>query len=246
MVAGDIFISQGETMFGMIGDLKLLQDLRQLLDSMLPPVASSPTRSQTPIESWSPSKLATKPQSTPKKFTTSPRPNSSNKVFEVIAEEIGMPASELFNDSEFSELAVDSLMSLTIPSKLRGTLQIEIPQSTLEDSPTFGNLRSHLQTLNGGDDDTDSIVTDTPLSPSVETPESIEESEPVVAGGTLSIPRSTIAEQIGIEVEELLAADDLSAFGLDSLMDLSILGALRKKTGLAIPRDSISHVVGGS
>ena len=241
MVAGDMSIFQGETMVGMIGDLKFQQVPRQLLDSMLPPVASSPTRPQAPIQSLSPPKSAAKPQSIPKRSTPSPRANPSDKVFAIIAEEIGMPASELSNDSEFSELGVDSLMSLTILSKLRETLQMDIPQSTFEDCPTVGDLRSHLQKSNGGDDDTDSTTSETPLSSGVETPESIEGSEPVVAGDTTSILRSTVAEQIGIEVEELLAADDLSAFGIDSLMSLSILGALREKTGLTVPRDAISE-----
>ena len=55
-----------------------------------------------------------------------------------------MPASELSDDSEFFELWIDSLMSLTILSKLRESLQMDIPQSTFEDCPTVGYLRSCL------------------------------------------------------------------------------------------------------
>lgn len=238
MVAGDMSIFRGETMVGMIGDLKFQQVPRQLLDSMLPSAASPQPKSQA-------SSPAPQLKPDPKKRTSTPttpaplRDSASRKVFDIIAEEIGMPVGDLSDDSEFSELGVDSLLSLTILSKLRETLQMDIPQSMFQDCPTVGYLRAHLQALDGSDDDS-STIAGTPSS-GAETPEPVDDPEPVVANDTISIVRSTIAEQIGIEVEELLATDDLSSFGVDSLMSLSILGALREKTGLTIHRDVISE-----
>jgi len=52
-----------------------------------------------------------------------------------------------------------------------------------------------------------------------------------------SIIRNTIAGEMGVEVDEILAAPDLANLGMDSLMSLSILGELREKTGLTIPSD---------
>lgn len=51
------------------------------------------------------------------------------------------------------------------------------------------------------------------------------------------IIRQTISEEMGVEIAELSAADDLSALGMDSLMSLSILGMLREKAGLSLPAD---------
>ena len=233
MIAGDMSIFQGETMVRMIGDLKFQQVPRQLLDSMLPSAASPQPKAQA-------SSPAPQLKSAPKKRTSTPttpalpREDASRKVFDIITEEIGMAVGELSDDSEFSELGVDSLLSLTILSKLRETLQIDIPQSMFQDCPTVRHLRAHLQVLDGSDDDSSKIA-ETPPSSGAETP------EPVVANDTISIVRSAIAELIGIEVEELLAANDLSSFGVDSLMSLSILGALREKIGLTIRRDVISE-----
>ncbi|KAK4694497.1 hypothetical protein P7C71_g3101, partial [Lecanoromycetidae sp. Uapishka_2] len=232
MVAGDMSIFQGDTMVGMIGDLKFQQVPRPLLDSMLP----SPSAHDIPQ-----SRTEASPKPLPKKATSGPASaDASQKIIDIIADEIGTPASEWSDDSAFNELGVDSLLSLTILSKLRENLQQNIPQNLFHDFPTVGALRRHFQIANGSDDGCSS-TDETPNSTDVETPESLEDPEPAIADDTISIIRSTIAEQIGIEVEELLAANDFTEFGVDSLMSLSILGALREKTGLTIPRDAISE-----
>lgn len=238
MVAGDISIFRGGTMVGMIGDLKFQQVPRALLDSMLP----SPSAPHTPQSNLqAPSNPKSPPKPSPMKITPGPAPaDPSPKILDIIAEEIGIPAGDLSDDSDFSELGVDSLLSLTILSKLRETLQQHIPQNLFHDLSTVGDLRRHFQ-IAGNDDDDYSSIDDTPPSSNVGTPESLEDPVPTVVDDTISIIRSTVAEQIGIEVEELLAADDLTEFGVDSLMSLSILGALREKTGLTIPRDAISE-----
>ncbi|KAG7124162.1 Conidial pigment polyketide synthase PfmaE like protein [Verticillium longisporum] len=42
---------------------------------------------------------------------------------------------------------------------------------------------------------------------------------------------------MGVDVDEIIAAPDLAALGMDSLMSLSILGTLREQSGLDIPGD---------
>lgn len=51
------------------------------------------------------------------------------------------------------------------------------------------------------------------------------------------IVRQTIAEEMEVDMAELLATEDLGAIGMDSLMALSILGMLREKAGLTLPAD---------
>ena len=243
MVAGDISIFQGGTMVGMIGDLKFQQVPRAMLDSILPS-PSAPHSPQSKIHA--PSNPRSRPK--PSRIKVTPRlapADPSQRILDIVAEEIGIPASDLSDDSEFNELGVDSLLSLTILSKLRETLKQNIPQDLFHDLSTVGDLRRHFQIARNDDDDYSSIddIDDTPPFFEAETPESLEDPGPAVVDDTISIIRSTIAEQIGIEVEELLAADDFTEFGVDSLMSLSILGALREKTGLTIPRDAISEDV---
>ena len=237
MVAGDMSIFQGDVMVGMIGDLKFQQVPRALLDSMLgsaPPV--SQPKKQAPAKVNAPA-LKSPPKKAP---SMDSQTHGSSKVFDIIAEEVGMPASEMSDDSKFSELGVDSLLSLTILSKLRETLQKDLPQSTFQDCETVGDLRRQLQISDGADEDSSAATATPATSPGEVTPEPIEKSEPIIVDDTLSILRETMAEQIGCDLEELQAADDLATLGVDSLMGLSILGALREKTGLAIPNDAIS------
>ncbi|KAJ5182088.1 polyketide synthase [Penicillium cf. viridicatum] len=49
--------------------------------------------------------------------------------------------------------------------------------------------------------------------------------------------RSTIAEELGVDIKEIGDTVDLSQMELDSLMSLAILGALREKTGLTFASD---------
>ena len=99
-------------------------------------------------------------------------------------------------------------MSLTSLAKLLETLQIDISQSSFEDCPILGNSEAISKNC------MEVPMTPTPQTLTFHFPqalrtESIEGSDPVFAAdNTASIQRSTTAGQIGIEVEELLAADD--------------------------------------
>ena len=66
----------------------------------------------------------------------------------------------------------------------------------------------------------------------------IEEFDSGGTGNTVSILRSTIAEQKGVDVEGLLTANEISLSGVDSLVSLSILRALRESKGLTVLRHS--------
>jgi iron transport multicopper oxidase len=72
------------------------------------------------------------------------------------------------------------------------------------------------------------------MSPILATPEPSFDDETTIAGGILNSVYSIMAKQIGVEVEELLAVDDLSSLGLDSLMSLSIQGSIQEELSLKI------------
>merc|ERR1711881_383322 len=54
------------------------------------------------------------------------------------------------------------------------------------------------------------------------------------------IIRTTIAEEMGVDIEEIADTVDLSTLGMDSLMSLSILGRLREKTDMSLPADLLT------
>ncbi|KAJ9620672.1 hypothetical protein H2204_012227 [Knufia peltigerae] len=250
VMAGNVSIFQDQVMIGMIGDVMFQNVPRSLLSTMLSPHSSVGTRqsaashkaSKSPALGQKSEAAMPRQESPSAKALKRAEDTQANLILRVIAEEIGVDASELKDDSGFANLGVDSLLSLTIISKIREAVGIELPQSTFADCETVGDLKALLG-------DTGS-ATDTASESSLETPPESGIQTPYPVAETLSSPADndmiealhmTLAEQIGIDVEELVATDDLSALGVDSLMSLSIVAALREKMGINVPQDMLAE-----
>ncbi|KAL9130124.1 MAG: hypothetical protein Q9217_001598 [Psora testacea] len=245
MVAGDMAIfDHEERMVGFIGDLKFQQVPRSLLDSMLSSSAPQPVLKR-PAPALKPARTAKAvPSAAPENASSRPSQGGQlNTMLDVIAAEVGVPANELSNEDSFAQLGVDSLLTLTILSKFREGMQLEIPKTLFEECQTVGDLRNRYQGSQGSNESSDddcNTGASTPQTSRGRTPDLIDQSKTVDLGDTLSTVRSIIAQLIGVEVDELVETDDLASLGVDSLMSLSILGALREKVGLTLPPNSIS------
>ena len=68
----------------------------------------------------------------------------SERVFDIIAEEIGVSTDELKGDTEFAELAVDGFLAKHILSKVSENLNIDLPATTFDQCPTAGSLQLYL------------------------------------------------------------------------------------------------------
>ena len=180
------------------------------------------------------------------------------KAFEIIVQEIGCDASELNDDIGWDGLGVDSLMSLTISGKFREELELEVESTLFTDYASVGALRKHLGGMSGPvvDNSADSSSTDSADSDSesesmaesgITTPDTedfvelkpqttqqMTKAEPQIvqqpAGGNdmIAIIRTTIAQEMEMEIEEITETTDLSNLGMDSLMALTVLGKLRE------------------
>ncbi|EMF09017.1 ketoacyl-synt-domain-containing protein [Sphaerulina musiva SO2202] len=58
--------------------------------------------------------------------------------------------------------------------------------------------------------------------------------------GDVSIARHVVAQEMGVDIEEITDDADLSELGMDSLMSLTILGELREKTNVDLPSTFLS------
>ena len=169
------------------------------------------------------------------------------KALNICAMEIGVDSSELADAIQFTDLGVDSLMSLTISGRFREELGLDVSSSLFTDCPTVGALKSHL--LKQGVKETIYTLTERSVKTSEDiavpalTPDSSTaspESSPTPQAddengeGLIAIIRSTIAKEMGIEEEDIADTTDLSTIGMDSLMSLTILVSLREQTGLSI------------
>jgi iterative type I PKS product template protein len=179
----------------------------------------------------------------------------SSRVMKIIAEETDVDMSELVNEAAFENLGVDSLMSLTISAKFREDLDLEISSTLFTDYPTVGEMKKFFGQYDGDapliEDDTGSDTTDEPsdLSTPYEhaAPSTPPSSAPSVSGkeektfinqaaeGEPSLARKIVAEEMGVDTSEITDQLDLSEMGMDSLMSLTILGALREQTGIDLP-----------
>nr|P9WET3.1 RecName: Full=Non-reducing polyketide synthase Preu8; Short=NR-PKS Preu8 [Preussia isomera]UNY67718.1 polyketide synthase Preu8 [Preussia isomera] len=212
--------------------------------------AASPTLA--PAKAAKPAAKTSKPS----KARAKPAADSTtSRVMKIIATETDVDMAELVDEAAFENLGVDSLMSLTISAKFREELDLEISSTLFTDHPTVGQMKKFFSQYDGApipDDGDDSDGTDEPSNfstpsygadnastppssaPSVNGKSSPENHE-VLESTEVSLARKIVAEEMGVDVAEITDKADLSEMGMDSLMSLTILGALRESTGIDLP-----------
>ena len=264
--AGDVYIFEGDELIGVVGGLKFQQIPRRAMNAMLPPPktkASPPAPISKPHAPAQPTASLSKPASgtkapmpTPKrtvKMLKAKKPRNgllTSKVIEVIAEETDVDVSELVDEAAFDNLGVDSLLSLTISAKLREVLDMDIPTSLFTDNETVGALKKYFANFDSpsssdsasetaSDDEFGSPISGN-ISTALTTPGSVsdvEEKLTLTDDVEVSAAKQIVAEEMGVSIDELGDEAELSEMGMDSLMSLTILSALREKTGIDLPSE---------
>ncbi|RFU35771.1 hypothetical protein B7463_g566, partial [Scytalidium lignicola] len=255
VLVGNVYVFDEDRIIAVVQGLKFQCIPRTVLNTLLPPgglqaiaAAPKPGNRQQPLVTSTPA--PSKPNlSTP--LRSSKLTSVWQRVRDIIATELGVGQDELVDNVDLNQLGVDSLMSLAISGSIRENLDIDIPSNVFSDNSTIGKLReyfsrfeapnesisaSHSSTSKSEDETQftgDTVGTSLCSSPTGMTTPSVEEESDFG-----NILRTTIAEEMGIELSELLKVPDLSSLGMDSLMALSILGSLREQTGLELPGDT--------
>ncbi|OAP55326.1 hypothetical protein AYL99_10299 [Fonsecaea erecta] len=251
--SGDVYVFDGEgNIVGQIGGLTFQFLPKQVLDRVLPPPGGAKAAASAPTKTAAAESKKAPPKSTSKPKAASVGPSVMSRALDIMAEEIGVPVTDLTDDTDLSALGVDSLMSLTISGKFREGLDIEIPSTLLADSETFKQVKDFLSQFESKDagavppsPSTASSVESTELSGSsspaqgdTESMTSASQTDEKPVGkddGKLEAIRAAIAEETGMEPGEVTSDMDLEAVGIDSLMSLQILGSLREDKGIDLP-----------
>ena len=254
MMAGDVFIFEGDRIVGMVGALKFQCIPRQLLNTFLPPKGLAAKVPVAAKASPAP-KMITAPKPLAKstvKITALPKsgPSIITRTLDIIAGEVGMPPGELADAIDFATIGVDSLMSLSITGRIREELEIDVPSSLFTDQPTVGELKRFMGQYDSSDSLDVLVESDGSTTPNLDSSDTSSQSDsfstptspgsPGESEDLQAIIRGIISSEMGLEVSELLAAGDLASLGMDSLMSLTILGELREKTGLSLPADFLA------
>jgi naphtho-gamma-pyrone polyketide synthase len=198
---------------------------------------------------------ASKLKSAPIRQAKAQTPKQSNlqaHALDIVAAEIGIDVSELSEDSAFADFGVDSLLSLTVLGRLREELDLDVPSSLFLDNPRVGDLNRFF----GGN--SSQVSGHTPeATPETSEPEDSEESTATSQtsldeeydgladsklnamdegeDSLMSVFSSTLADEIGVSVEEIRNCPDFGELGMDSLMSLTVLGLLRERLGIDLP-----------
>ena len=241
MMAGDVVLFEGDEIIGVVGGLKFQAIPRSLLNTFLPPPGGS-NRNKTPAAAVNKQIAQSKVE---RNFPSNPIPpppkqvlhDISSRALNIVAEEVGVPISELSGNVVFEDMGVDSLMSLTVSARLREDLEMDISPTLFTDCPTVSDfLKAFPQnelvktaSLSSSSTSIDQLKVDSPPLEGEnypDTPASSTGDEDLV-----ETIRATIASEMGVPVEEIVGATDLVSLGMDSLMTLTVLANLREATG---------------
>ena len=182
--------------------------------------------------------------------------STTMKALKIISSETNVEMSELVENAAFENLGVDSLMSLALSAKFREELDIEINSTLFTDYPTVGEMKKFFSKLEStarvshpeSSDESSSVSTNsptpilqdgygTPLSSSPSSASSVSGREEAKGRSfqNVSVAHEVVAQEMGVPASGILDDADLSEIGMDSLMSLAILSALREKTSIDLP-----------
>lgn len=266
-VVGDVYVFSGDRLVGIAGEVIFQPIPRRVLDTILPHPKPSPLRLSSSrhvvipdaakstgasegvrIGSMKHLSLQSTSIATSEKKAA---PDSSSIVpsfMEILRMEMENDLPDWDDGTSFVELGCDSLMALNVTSRLREDLHIEVDTLDFLTYPSLGEFKAFLANLeqskaskvNGALAECKHPQSRTrinsPVNP-VNPPMELVASEPDSKESLREILHSTIAEEMAIDREELAATSDLAELGLDSLMILSILGALQDKLNRSIPTE---------
>ncbi|KAL7941084.1 conidial yellow pigment biosynthesis polyketide synthase [Trichoderma barbatum] len=211
-------------------------------------ISSKPANTQT-INKAKESSAASRPDSVPESFQIV-------QAMNIIAEESGITITEMKNDLSFMDVGVDSLLSLTICGRFREELGLDVGSTLFLEYPTVRDIKMFLgatsSTTNNSTSEDDSSKSSTPASglsggedASMTSQEmlDVEEEDKIDDQGMTSQDQSiskicaVLAEEIGVDVQDVWNAASLAELGLDSLLSLTVLCRLREDLGIDLPMD---------
>ncbi|KAL8725152.1 MAG: hypothetical protein Q9166_007527 [cf. Caloplaca sp. 2 TL-2023] len=253
MYAGDTYIFEGQELVAIFEGVRFQGVNRSVLDYLLPGKARAAASKAAPAApsgkgTTAPASIQKKP--TPSKQTPTPSQKQPSKVagaMKIIAEEAQIDQDEVDPDTEFTDLGVDSLLSLTIASRLQEELGIDISSSAFVDYPTIKALISYIRR------DEATVVESTQPSSvqsGASTPPAVDDeeeesystdastfdgdsSEPNV--NIMAIIRRVISQETGIAIEDISSDLPLADLGVDSLLGLTIMGTLSEQIDTQLP-----------
>ncbi|KAF7738576.1 Conidial pigment polyketide synthase [Penicillium ucsense] len=247
--AGDVYVFDGDDIVAVYGGVQFQALSRKILDTVLPPAGGATAKPSTAGAKASASIVVKKSPLPKTKKSAEPSPKSAgqsiiSKALGILAEEVGLSASEMTDSLNFADYGVDSLLSLTVTGRYREEFGLDLESSVFVDCPTIKDFKQMLTQMSPSDNASDESSSDaggsstdsstdisTPNSSGLPTPAN-EKTVTLEQNDTMREIRVILAEEIGVEPEELPGDANLGELGLDSLMSLTVLGKIRETLDL--------------
>ena len=166
----------------------------------------------------------------------------SVEIANIVADELGRHVEDLLDEMCLSELGIDSLLAVSISSRLQDSLHLECPSSTITDYETIGQLKKIFEACSTGwssgmssksTPSTDKDNSDQNLPPnSVTTGESSDLSK---APNITRTFYRVLADELDIDMRGLHPGIHFSDLGVDSLLSLSITSEFAARCNFHLP-----------
>ncbi|KFG85862.1 polyketide synthase [Metarhizium anisopliae] len=247
---GDVFVLDGDRIVAVYEGIKFVGMQRRVLNHLLP--AKSLVKGQEPVATGAvrhDSGLCHSGSNTKKSIShevVSAIDNQSvsasgfGPVMEIICQEVGIPPCDLDPESQLADLGIDSLLSLTITSRIRQELGLSISSAELLKCGLVGQVQ-HLTGCEGSfvysstDDNSSNGSEVTSAYESVVSATSeVCMSETSDGDSIRSVLWETIARETATPVDELLPSTSTADAGIDSLLAIIIAGTLSDKLSVKI------------
>lgn len=248
VMVGDVYLLDQDAAVATCYGLKFQEMKRHVLHSLLSPIAAKGQARQDSTRSrredvflqgeaefpryQNGSSLPTESPSTelpdmPTPASTDQDTHVSNQIAIIIAEEIGIDRHDLSDDTVFAEMGLDSLLSISILARLKAETGQILSSSFFTDHPKLEDARRSLgeslpqrEKCSGSPKPRSTATPNRSTLPSTKIDTNLYEKIAVI-----------IAEEIGIDRDDISDGTMLAEIGLDSLLAISILTRLREDTG---------------
>jgi acyl transferase domain-containing protein/acyl carrier protein/SAM-dependent methyltransferase len=157
----------------------------------------------------------------------SPRPEADSvraAIQRIVAQVAGLGADDLRDDREFVDCGIDSMLAVQIVEHLNRELQLELTTTSLFDHPTVAALTAHVRGSG--------------TAQVVDIGEHARPATDDADRAVFSAVAQTLADVLGIGADEIDAATELTAYGLDSMLAVQLADRLNQTLGLELTSTS--------
>lgn len=243
VLIGDLYIFQGTDIIGKFSGVTFKKIPRQIFEHLLSEAIPSKKALNVKVERDNLRPLSQVPELIPQiKVEQSESECLTKSCLTVISEQIGVDITTVDASCRFTDLGVDSLMCLTILSSLRLNAGLNVRPSLFEHCPTVGSFKAFLDSSSTQSESTDGTMTEYGTTDTSEFSTSGDDmtifSKGAVNLDTVMTSILNIMEQeTGLSSAKLIAAPNMAAIGVDSLLSLKLLHRCRNELNLKLPAD---------